>query len=93
MAMVERCQFRLSEALHDSKNGGVNEAERQIAVAVKQLPDAPVVLRLEVDDFKPALLGVGEEAEKRVWTKTLPGKPVQLNDHRRWDEYLLVRRL
>jgi hypothetical protein len=61
-----------------------------VAIAVKQFANAPVVLRLEVDDFKPALLGVGEEAEKRVWTKASAGKPIQLNDHGRRDEHLLV---
>jgi hypothetical protein len=90
MAVVERCQFRLLEALHDRKHGGVNEAERQVGVAAKQLADAPVVLRVEVDDFEPALLGVSQKAQKCIWTQALARKPIQLNNHRRRDEHLLV---
>jgi len=93
MAMVESRQFRFSQTLDDRKNGGVNKAKRETAIAIEQFTDAPIVLRLEIDDFKPALLGVSQEAQKRIWTKALAGKPIQLNDHWSWDEHLLIGRL
>jgi hypothetical protein len=93
MAMVERGQLRFSEALDYGKNGCVDEAEREITVAAEQFPDAAIVLHLEVDDFKPALLAVGQKAQKCIGSKTLAGQPVQFDDHRRWNEQFLVRRL
>ena len=92
MATVERRQFCFSQPLNDCQDSCVNEAQRKVTVAVEQFPNASVVLRLEVDDFKQALLAVSQKAPKSIWTKTLPGKPVQLDDHRRRDEHLLVRR-
>jgi hypothetical protein len=71
--MVESCQFSFSKTLNESKNRRIDETQGQVAIAVKQFPDAAVILRLEVNDFKPALLAVSQEAHKRVRTETLAG--------------------
>jgi hypothetical protein len=93
VAVVERCQLGFTETLDDGKNGCVDETKREVTVTIEQFPDTFVVLRLEVDDFEPALLSVSKEAQKSIETKTLAGKPVQLDDDRRWDKHLLVSRL
>lgn len=93
MTMVKSGQLPFSETLYDRENRGVNEAERQIPIAVKQFANAAVVLHLEVDNLEPALLGVGQEAQKRVTMEALARKPVNLNDHRGGDKHLLLDRL
>ena len=93
MPMVESCQFRLSEALNDCENRSIDEAECQIAIPIKQIPDAAIVLRREINDFKPAVLAVSQKGQKGVWRETLAGKPVQLNDDRRWDKHCFLSRL
>jgi hypothetical protein len=40
-------------------------------------------LCLEVDELEAAVLGVSEEAQKRVRTKSLAGKPVELDEAKR----------
>jgi hypothetical protein len=47
-------------------------------------------LRLEVDELEAAELRVGEEAQKRIGSKSLTCKPVELDDNWRRDQHRLV---
>jgi len=89
MAVVERRQFAFTEPLHDGKYGRVDEAEREITITTKQFPNARYILCLQVDELEAAVFGVSKETQKRVGTKSLAGKPIQLNDNWRWDEHRL----
>ena len=93
MAMVKGGQLCFCQTLHDSQHGGINKAERQIAIPVEQFTNATIVLGLQVDYLQCARLRVSQKAQERVWMQMLAGKPINLNEYRRRDEDLLVSRL
>lgn len=43
VAVVERRQLRLAQALHDREHCGIDEADAQVGVGVEQLRDALVI--------------------------------------------------
>lgn len=61
--VVERRQLRLAKPFDDREDGGVDEADVGIGVAITQLTDSPVVLRQQILDVKDPVRNVVQQGD------------------------------
>lgn len=78
VAVVERGDLVLAQALDDREHGGIHEAEAQVVVGRHERSCARVVAVDEILDDERAALHVVEEARERVRGDEV----VELDEHR-----------
>lgn len=64
VAPIERRQLGFAETLDDGEDGGVDEPDIGVGIAIAQLADAGVVGRGEISDDVCARLDVGQQGDQ-----------------------------
>ncbi len=89
--MVEGRQLVLAQPFDDGDDGGVYEAKVQVGVPAEQLANPNVVVPHQIDDCDRAVLQVGQKRCEGLGAEPAACQPVELDDHRRGNQQLLVR--
>ena len=88
MAMVQRCQLWLAQPLDDRQDSRVHQTDVGVCIAITDLADPPVVLRLELLHVVGASGDIIKEGHENPSVQPLPYPVVNLDKHRcRHDEY------
>jgi hypothetical protein len=81
-----RVELGLVQALHDGHDRCIDEADVGIRVPVAELPNPPIVLRLEVLDNVGAVEDVIKKCGEHTRVEPLANPVVHFHDDRRWDD-------
>ena len=82
VALVERGELWLAKSLHDGEDGGVDEADPQIAVGRANLCDTAVVLCAKILDAERSAPDVLEQVDEDLETDVLPAPVIDLREDR-----------
>jgi hypothetical protein len=77
--VVERRELGRAQALNDRKHGGVDEADAQVGVGRKDLPNAPIIARGEILDLVRAPVYFIEHRCDGIAAQLTRGQEVELN--------------
>jgi len=91
--VIERRDFRLSQALADCDDGGVDHAEPQLRVRRLELCDAEQIVGVQILESVSARRDVFDEDGPHARLETFPDPVVDLYQRRRRDDEGLVRSL
>jgi hypothetical protein len=82
VAMIERGQFRLTQALDDGKHSGIHKADAQVGVGEHHFPDAHIVSRAQGENVQLASMDGLEQRRKGIGPNLAREEMVELNEHR-----------
>ena len=81
VAVIERGDLRLVEALGDGDDGGVDKADVGVGVLTADLPHADIVFAAELENGQSALRDLSKKRRVSVSRKAFPHQIVKLYEN------------
>jgi hypothetical protein len=91
VAMIERGQFGLAQALDHGEHGGIDKADAQVGVCAHKLSDAHIVLRAQGQNIELASIDGLEQRREGIGPNLAREEVVELDQHGRSNHPPLAR--